>query len=80
MIFPNPTNGELNIDLTSFLDSSLIINVFNSVGQLIFERKLEANHEIIESIELSNLASGIYYLKIKNETSLMESTVVLTKE
>ncbi|SNR38768.1 Por secretion system C-terminal sorting domain-containing protein, partial [Maribacter sedimenticola] len=80
IVFPNPTDGELNLDLSSLINRKLKLNVFNSIGQLVYEKEIESNHENVESINMKNFVIGIYYINIVNEGNRLESTVVLIKE
>lgn len=62
-IFPNPTSSFLNIvfDVKSPIKNKNI-QIYNSSGQLLIERKLTNN------LNISNLESGIYLIKIGNRT------------
>ena len=55
-IFPNPANDRIYIDLSYDLISKYMISVFDVIGRKVIEAKSN-------EIEISNLNSGIYYLK-----------------
>jgi Secretion system C-terminal sorting domain len=61
-IFPNPTNHEINISLSTKED--YLIQIFNPLGEILFTSK---NKNVID---LSNFAEGLYVVKItiKNQT------------
>ncbi|HET8804304.1 MAG TPA: T9SS type A sorting domain-containing protein, partial [Aequorivita sp.] len=69
-IYPNPTNGILNINSTSIISE---ITIFNNLGQLLltFENK--------NQIDISTLSEGIYFLKIMDENGQTETKKVLKK-
>ena len=58
-IFPNPTHGSLLIDAGSISQNP--IEIYNSIGVLCFSLKQEAP---VQLISISNLASGIYTVKV----------------
>jgi len=57
-IYPNPTSYELRID-----GVAADYSIFNVMGQIVMQGNLSGN-----SINVSSLASGIYYLKISGQT------------
>lgn len=59
-IYPNPTNGILNIDLPEDLTLDRV-EVYNNLGQIVISQKGVTGNKILD---VSNLRSGIYYLKI----------------
>jgi len=66
--FPNPTSGVLNIEFENQSAADLMIEVFNSQGQLVYS-KVEPyifginNYEI----DISSLTSGIYIVKLNGD-------------
>lgn len=72
-IFPNPTTALLNIKLNSFeADVKLILH--NSVGQELIIKEVK---NIEETIDLSFLKSGIYFLSvISNKTNSLTYKVI----
>ncbi len=63
-IFPNPTNGRLQMDLTGLKDVRFELK--NSHGQLLNTRELTGGG--LESIEL-NQPSGFYFVTLKTENA-----------
>jgi len=63
-IFPNPTNGELNILIKNFNEREIIINIYNNFGQLIYNDKINNDYLMIsKNISLSEMPKGIYYFE-----------------
>lgn len=60
-LYPNPTNSIFTLE---GFESSTEILVINSLGQLVMQTKAE-QHQI--QIDLSNLASGTYWVRMQNE-------------
>lgn len=60
MIYPNPNNGTFYVKSIRTLPDNLLI--CNTFGQVLFEKKEFSSLE--DKIELDNLSSGIYLIKI----------------
>ena len=72
-IYPNPTNGKINIELNDKSIKSFVI--VNSLGQIIIEKKV-SNYRILE--DLSNQPKGIYYLSLLgNEKNQIKQIIIL---
>jgi len=56
-IYPNPSHNALNINTTSNFDNIELINIY---GQVVFSTLFK------ETIDISELKSGVYYLKLTN--------------
>lgn len=59
IVYPNPAKQEINISSTQKIEK---ISVYNSLGQFLFESKTN-------QINIEKLEKGIYFLKIKTNTS-----------
>jgi len=62
-IFPNPVNDNLFINLKSNNYENYQIGIFNSAGQLIHFNQLQP------SIPVNALASGVYFIQIKENNT-----------
>ncbi len=70
-IFPNPSPGELYISLVNPTDKKLYIRIYNSIGQLVFQKDMETsgNDELI-AIPATSLAKGTYLLQVRSEKTI----------
>jgi hypothetical protein len=66
-VFPNPTNGIINILTKHNEIIPYDLTLVNSIGNIIYTNKI--NKERI-SIDLSNLIQGIYFIKIQNNSDI----------
>ncbi len=62
-IYPNPTNGILNIDLSNFYENTTSIVITNALGQTVFTDKIFSAHS---SFNIQYLVSGIYFVNISD--------------
>lgn len=67
-IYPNPTDGMLNIDL----EGSKNISLINVTGQKVFEMATTS-----QQIDVSSLTSGVYFLEVQTENQLFRNTLIL---
>lgn len=75
--YPNPTNDILYIDYTLYTSSKISIRVTNIQGQINNEIKVDRNSGFqTETIDLSNQASGMYFITITTENSSFTSKVI----
>jgi len=66
-IFPNPNQGQFNIDLVLNQQQDITIRVVNMIGQIILETKKENINQLNIPIHLSNISAGIYFVEIESE-------------
>jgi hypothetical protein len=64
-LYPNPTNGEINV---SGLKSGLRIQVYNSVGSVVREINVQNS---IERISLRNEPAGMYMIVVSNSSNII---------
>jgi hypothetical protein len=70
-IYPNPTNGILNIASTGL---STKIELVNVLGELVKEEELKLEKQ---PIDISNLQNGIYFLKVFDKDKLIATTKIV---
>ena len=73
-ITPNPTDGILNIDLTTYHKTS--ITVLDMVGKKLLQKEIIDNHT---QLNLDNLPNGIYYLLLTTNNHQLYQKIVVTK-
>jgi hypothetical protein len=75
VVYPNPTNGILNVDYTKATN----IKVINTLGAVIYDEKLDVLTQGTKAIDLSNFANGIYFINISNGNGFSNHKVILDK-
>jgi uncharacterized delta-60 repeat protein len=66
-VYPNPSSGIFNIDLSDDTENYTNIEIFNLLGVLVYQEKL--NTKSINEIILSQVQDGYYIARIFNENS-----------
>jgi hypothetical protein len=76
-VFPNPSNsGKFNLEVRGANAKTLGVEVTNALGQRVYTGSAKDN--FTNEVDLSNLAAGIYTLKVKNgsEYSVQQISIV----
>ncbi|MEZ5197832.1 MAG: T9SS type A sorting domain-containing protein [Bacteroidales bacterium] len=73
-IYPNPSQGEINIELSKGIENIISISLYNNNGEEVFVKR-----EILlfNTIYISHLPSGFYLLKIKTSDKELINKIVL---
>ncbi len=79
-IYPNPTNGTLNIRLQPEADLNQTVSVYNSLGQLVdsYELSFTKNQPAVE-IRMNDLTDGIYFVRVFDGNTVQTRKVMLRK-
>ncbi len=73
-VFPNPTNGLINIDIKNIADSEL--SLYSLSGQQMFAKSISTANTV-QQIDMSYLPKGTYILQIKNEKNNIIKKLVI---
>jgi hypothetical protein len=74
-VYPNPVNKRLNLVLEKS-PHPYQITLFSTEGKHIISSSVTVNEESIHTIDLDNLSSGIYLLKITTESLLYTCKII----
>lgn len=72
-VFPNPSNGMLNITAGESINT---IEIINGTGEIVLSRRVSADNA---SIDMSVLANGIYFARINSESGVKVVKVILER-
>ncbi len=64
---PNPTSGQLRVDLHAWAGAPVYIQVFDALGQRVLERRFDTDGEGLGLDLPANLANGLYNLSVRGE-------------
>ena len=75
-VYPNPTNGLVNISLSTFEDVK--VTLYDISGRHIYSKMLENNSNTFnKSIDLNGIATGIYLLNVKSGSKTATKKLVI---
>lgn len=76
-VYPNPTNGELFVDITTLDVQDFTISVVNTLGQTVKEvKQVQSNGGKIK-IDLSDKNTGVYFVTVKSKSGSKVKRIVL---
>jgi len=64
-IFPNPTSGELNIEIPSYLGKAITLEVYDIQGRLMQSKEVDEVKTGIEYLDISTYKTGMYFIRVK---------------
>lgn len=66
-VYPNPSNGTVNMNLNNILGAKVAVSISNVLGQEVFSTVTNNN---TLTADLSNVEKGIYFVKINNNNNI----------
>jgi len=76
LIYPNPTNGIITLDLVNTINNLTEIEIMDMLGQTIF-KKITSLEKL--NIDLSNFSEGIYLLKLTHNETISLNKIIFEK-
>ncbi len=77
-IFPNPTNGEVNLELDGFYDITSIY-VTDIMGKILYSESMNIynSFNFSKTLQLNSFPKGIYFITIKGEGEPLTKKIIL---
>jgi hypothetical protein len=69
-LYPNPTVGNVQLDIADFTQNTYEMNLFDAAGKLIISQKIASS---TSSFSLTDYASGLYTLSILKDNEQVKS-------
>ena len=70
-VYPNPSNGQFNLSLNNFSDAQSI-EVSDIKGKVVY-----STNQVVSSLNLETLATGVYMLKIQLKDKTIEEKLII---
>lgn len=78
---PNPSSDVTRISFTSPAAESMSLNIYNSVGQIVLQKEIDAEKGSNEEfISTASFADGIYIYTLRNSTTTLTKRMVVSKK
>ncbi|MGD1845710.1 MAG: T9SS type A sorting domain-containing protein [Salibacteraceae bacterium] len=76
--FPNPSTGEVTLELDLLQVGPVSINVLDALGATVWQRQLSGNgKQVRETLDLSGLSTGVYFLQVTTGTQGTTQKLIL---
>ena len=78
-LWPNPSNGSINLVLTPFSNGEIKVTLYDIRGSLVYNKGFETNGSLFEkALTFNGLNSGIYFIKVSNN-GISKTTKLIIK-
>ncbi len=78
-ILPNPNQGQFKIQINNINDEDLNLEIFSARGEKVYQSEINKGNNNITRVSLQNMASGIYYLKISGNSTLITKKIIVNQ-
>lgn len=79
-IYPNPNNGEFEIKLSGLHEKNAVIKIVDITGREVLSLEEEQTNGMLHSkLNLSQLSSGSYFVKVVSGKEVYNSKLIITK-
>lgn len=76
-IFPNPNNGMFTFEMNASKAGSFNVQIINIQGQVVYNKEVNQDGFYKEQIDISNEATGIYYIRINDGKDTKVSKIMI---
>ncbi len=74
-IYPNPNNGQFTIDLNSISNQKAMVEVFNSLGKVIYKDDLNTRGKMI--LQIPSAPAGLYIVRILTGAEIFKQNMII---
>jgi hypothetical protein len=79
-VFPNPAGNDANLSFNATINGTSEITVINPLGSVVLRKIIPVSEgENVRKLNVSSLAAGMYYIKIKSGDSEQTSKIVIRR-
>ncbi len=77
-LFPNPSNGIVNLEISTSIDPTITVEVFDVTGGSVYRKTINREQmDVILPIDLQTFKSGIYYVRLKSASSNVQMEQIM---
>lgn len=77
VLYPNPNKGNFTISFNSDNSEKVNVGVFDIRGRSVFSKEYQNNGLFNENMQLDNLQSGVYLVKVQNGSKQLTKKIVI---
>jgi hypothetical protein len=76
-LYPNPSNGMINVIFRDGFSNAAGVTVTNSVGQTLYTKQIDPSAQRTLAIDLSSQPAGMYFVRIDNGSEAVVKKMVI---
>lgn len=77
LISPNPNNGSFSVIIDNYTGKNGKIEIFNIIGEKIFETKLSNTGSINQKIDVGEIAPGVYNMRLTDDQKFITKQLII---
>jgi len=78
-IYPNPSNGILNLEISGAESQQYKVKIFDVFGSMVYTRVYTYGAAIKEQIDITNNPKGMYFISIENEKGVLLNRKIIVR-
>ncbi|MBA3679892.1 MAG: T9SS type A sorting domain-containing protein [Bacteroidetes bacterium] len=79
-VYPNPTKGETNLNITAVVEGKANVTVLNALGQIVLNKQVDLNVGVNAiQLDATQFASGLYNVMVESKNGSMVKKLTVTK-
>ena len=79
LVYPNPTKGQFQIDISGLDNQDYELGIYNSFGSKVFGDNIQSSGQSTQSwnIDLSTYAKGIYFIRLQSKDQIKVQRIII---
>lgn len=78
-IYPNPFTGSVTLEIPAELQQKCTVEILSQTGQIVYSGAYDIAGSNTVTLDLKQLASGCYFLRLKDENSVFSGKIIKTE-
>ena len=79
-VYPNPSNGIININIRNFAVPSIVVEITDVFGNTVWTSKIDLiNGNSLQQIDLSILTDGVCFVTTSDGTNFYKQSIIISK-
>jgi len=77
-IFPNPSNGQFNLQIAGAETKNATVKIVDVVGNVVYENNIgNSSNVIVQNVDISTASKGVYFVTVENGTTRFVKKIVV---
>ena len=77
LVYPNPNNGEFNLEIETKNSTDIVVSISNTLGQEVYNESLQSVVTLTKSLNLSHLEKGIYNIILSDKIGRTQTQKII---
>jgi len=76
-VYPNPSYGQFYLEISMEETQDLVMSIVGMNGQMVFNRKIEAQHTLLQPVDLTGYPHGMYQILLSGNTLTYRAKIII---